>query len=74
MDRGGSSACQWMEVEAAVAALTSGTFLLAFLVLLPLGQSAEGLGCLLEFGDKELDVIQDVVQDLLPKGKRPLLL
>lgn len=57
-----------------MAALTSGSFLLlAFLVLLPLGQRAEGLSRLLEFDDKELDVIQDVVEDLLPQEKRLLL-
>lgn len=46
--------------------LTSWTFF-ALLGLLPLGQLGEGLGCLLKFGDEELDVVQDVVQDLLPK-------
>lgn len=50
-----------------VAALTSWTFLLALLDLLPPGELAEGLRSFLKFGDKELDVVQDVVQDLLPK-------
>lgn len=50
-----------------MAALTSWTFLLALLDLLPPGELAEGLRSLLKFGDKELDVVQDVVQDLLPK-------
>lgn len=48
-----------------VSFLTSWTFLFAFLGLLPLGELVEGLSSLLEFGDEELDVVQDVVQDLL---------
>ncbi len=47
--------------------LTSWTFLFAFLGLLPLGELVEGLSRLLKFGDEELDVVQDVVQDLLHK-------
>ena len=50
------------------AVLTSWTFF-ALLGLLPLGQLAERLGSLLKFGDEELDVVQDVVQDLLQKKK-----
>lgn len=52
--------------------LTSGAFLLALLVLLPLGELTEGLGSLLKFGDEKLNVIQDVVQDLLRKGEAVL--
>lgn len=47
--------------------LTSWTFLLPFLDLLPFGELVKRLGSLLKFGDEELNVIQDVVQDLLPK-------
>lgn len=46
-------------------ALTSRTFLLA-LGPLPAVQLSEGLGRLLQLGDEELDVVQQVVQDLLP--------
>lgn len=46
--------------------LTSRTSLFALLDLLPLGELAEGLRSFLEFGDEELNVVQDVVQDLLP--------
>lgn len=45
-------------------ALTSRALLLA-LSFLPAVQLSEGLGRLLQFGDEELDVIQQVVQDLL---------
>lgn len=48
------------------AALTSGSAGLALLLLLlPLGQSAEGFGRLLQLEDQELDVVQNVVEDLL---------
>lgn len=46
-------------------ALTSRAFLLA-LGPLPAVQLSEGLSRLLQFGDEELDVVQQVVQDLLP--------
>ena len=45
--------------------LTSWTFLFSFFVLLPLGELVERLRRLLEFGDKVLDVVQNVVQDFL---------
>lgn len=47
--------------------LTSWTFLLALLDLLPLGELVKRLGSLLQFGDEELDVVQDAVQDLLQR-------
>lgn len=46
-------------------ALTSRAPLLA-LSFLPAVEFSEGLGRLLQFGDEELNVIQQVVQDLLP--------
>lgn len=46
-------------------ALTSRAPLLA-LSFLPAVELSEGLGRLLQFGDEELNVIQQVVQDLLP--------
>lgn len=49
--------------------LTSWTFLLALLDLLPLGELGAGLRSLLKFGNEELDVVQDVIQDLLPNEK-----
>lgn len=46
-------------------ALTSRAFLLA-LGPLPAVQLSKGLSRLLQFGDEELNVVQQVVQDLLP--------
>lgn len=71
MDRQGSSASPSEDVD--VAPLTSGTFLLAFLVLGPLGQSPQGLGRLLQLDHKDLDVVQQVVQDLLQRKKKTFL-
>lgn len=48
-----------------VLALTSRAFLLA-LGPLPAVQLSKGLSRLLQFCDEELDVVQQVVQDLLP--------
>lgn len=71
MDREGSSESPSEDVD--VAPLTSGTFLLAFLVPGPLGQSHQGLGRLLQLDHKDLDVVQQVVQDLLQRKKKTFL-
>lgn len=47
--------------------LTPGSLLFALLRFLSLGELVESFGCFLKFGDKVLNIIQDVVKDLLQR-------